>query len=83
VTALEWDRLHAQICAVLSDAVALGGTISEDFVDVGGSAGSYVPRVYGRSGEDCVSCGSTLQRTIITGRGTVYCPTCQPSAQTG
>lgn len=34
-------------------------------------------RVYGRSGEACLRCGSTLASARINGRGTVYCPECQ------
>ncbi len=78
LTMEEWGRLHSQVRAVLGEAVAKGGTASENFVDVGGSAGAYVPSVYDRQGEKCERCGTALQRTIISGRGTVYCTVCQP-----
>ncbi len=74
----EFKRLHDQVRAVIGEAVNGGGTESDNFVDVTGRAGAYVPRVYGRHNEPCDRCGNTLQRTIITGRGTVFCAECQP-----
>ncbi len=79
ITDAEWHRLHAQVRAVIGEAVEGRGTTSENFVDVGGLAGEYIPSVYGRHGENCGRCGTVLQRTIIGGRGTVYCAGCQPS----
>ena len=79
ITNAEWDRLHVQVRAVIGEAVEGRGTTSENFVDVGGKAGEYIPSVYGRHGENCGCCGTVLQRTIIGGRGTVYCAGCQPS----
>jgi predicted MPP superfamily phosphohydrolase len=34
-------------------------------------------RVYGRSGEPCLTCGSVLSSARIAQRATVFCPTCQ------
>ena len=34
-------------------------------------------RVYARTGEPCLRCGSRIRRTIVAQRGTHYCPTCQ------
>ena len=76
----EWDALHRQVRAVIGEAVDGGGTASDEFVDIGGRAGRYIPQVYGRRGEPCMQCGNTLQRMIITGRGTVFCLGCQPLA---
>ncbi|MDR3707882.1 MAG: bifunctional DNA-formamidopyrimidine glycosylase/DNA-(apurinic or apyrimidinic site) lyase [Capsulimonadaceae bacterium] len=73
----EWSRIAQAIVAVLTEAAALGGTRSDEFANVKGERGAYVPRVYGRSGQPCVNCGMKLERTKITGRGTVYCPNCQ------
>ena len=81
VTAEEFEELYAQVRAVIGDAVELGGTASDNFVDIVGNPGKYIPLVYGRSGELCGRCGTTLQRTIITGRGTAYCSSCQPLAE--
>ncbi|WP_369412161.1 zinc finger domain-containing protein, partial [Acuticoccus yangtzensis] len=34
--------------------------------------------VYGKKGEPCVTCGTILEKTVVGGRGTHYCPICQP-----
>ena len=35
-------------------------------------------RVYGREGEPCERCGTPIAKTRAGGRGTWYCPACQP-----
>ncbi|HEV3233190.1 MAG TPA: zinc finger domain-containing protein, partial [Candidatus Dormibacteraeota bacterium] len=32
---------------------------------------------YGRAGQPCVNCGRPLARTVVAGRTTVFCRTCQ------
>jgi formamidopyrimidine-DNA glycosylase len=34
-------------------------------------------KVYGRAGEPCPRCGTTIERTRAGGRGTAFCPRCQ------
>ena len=34
-------------------------------------------RVYGKGGEPCPVCGETLQRIVLGGRSSVFCPHCQ------
>jgi formamidopyrimidine-DNA glycosylase len=70
-------RLQGAIRAVLEEAIAASGTISDNFVGVEGSAGQYVPDVYGRGGKECRRCGQMLQRTVVASRGTVFCIGCQ------
>jgi formamidopyrimidine-DNA glycosylase len=77
LTTLETAQLHNEIIAVLSEAVQGGGTTSDNYVDTEGQIGQYVPRVYDRGGKPCVSCGAALTRIRVTGRGTVYCASCQ------
>jgi formamidopyrimidine-DNA glycosylase len=36
------------------------------------------PAVHGREGEACFRCGTTIVKTRVAGRGTYYCPICQP-----
>jgi formamidopyrimidine-DNA glycosylase len=33
--------------------------------------------VYGRSGEPCATCRTTIQRITQSGRSTYFCPRCQ------
>ncbi|MCO5217005.1 MAG: bifunctional DNA-formamidopyrimidine glycosylase/DNA-(apurinic or apyrimidinic site) lyase [Thermomicrobiales bacterium] len=67
---------------VLKLAIRNQGTTFANFENPYGEAGgnkSYL-RVYGkgRRGEPCPRCGAELERLVIGGRGTVYCPLCQP-----
>ena len=77
LTADETKRLRDEIYAVLTEAVMGGGTTSDSYVDAEGQVGRYTPRVYDRGGKPCVACGSALTRIRVTGRGTVYCGSCQ------
>jgi formamidopyrimidine-DNA glycosylase len=35
-------------------------------------------KVYGRAGEPCARCGTPIDKIRVAGRGTWYCPGCQP-----
>jgi formamidopyrimidine-DNA glycosylase len=35
-------------------------------------------KVYGRVGEPCLRCGTPIEKIRAAGRGTSYCPGCQP-----
>jgi formamidopyrimidine-DNA glycosylase len=71
--------LAQEIEKVLSAGIAAGGTTFRDYVDADGKRGNYAKslRVYGRKDKPCLSCGTTLARVVIGGRGSVYCPHCQ------
>jgi len=73
----EIGRLTEAIKQVLSQATEAGGTQSDNYVDADGTAGAFVPRVYGRGGEPCLRCGNKLAKIKVVGRGTVYCSVCQ------
>ena len=71
--------LHRSIRKVLSSAVENGGTTLRDYVNVDGEQGEnqHYLVCYGRDGEPCINCGEVLRRTIIEGRGTTFCQSCQ------
>jgi formamidopyrimidine-DNA glycosylase len=76
------STLTTAITDVLMAAIAVGGSTLNDtqYVNVDGSFGGYQHehRVYGRAGEQCVTCGkSRIVRVAVAGRGTWYCPRCQ------
>jgi formamidopyrimidine-DNA glycosylase len=75
----EVGRLHAAIREVLAEGIAHRGTSVRDYVDGDGRAGAFQERlrVYRRTGRPCLRCGTPIQRTVIAGRGTFYCPRCQ------
>ena len=72
-------KLHAAIRDVLARAVQKGGSTLRDFSNARGESGYFQleAMVYGRAGQSCRVCGSTV-RTIRQGqRATFYCPACQ------
>lgn len=79
LTKEEITRLHKEISDTLSEAVEKGGSTIRSYVNSQGQIGMFQLElfVYGRKGEDCKICGSTLERIVTGGRGTVYCPSCQ------
>lgn len=75
----EARRLYDAMRTVLKEAIGLGGTTIRDYVDGLGRKGSFVYSlaVYGRTGEPCPECGTAVERIIVAGRSTHYCPLCQ------
>ena len=75
----ELDRLHASLQKVLREAIALGGSSVSDYVDAAGVAGFFQleHRVYMRTGQPCLVCGTPIRRIVLAGRGTHYCTQCQ------
>lgn len=80
----EIRRIHRAIRSVLRAAVDGQGTTFSSFEDASGNAGRYGGelRVYGRGGKGpCPRCGMPLERSVVGGRGTSWCPRCQPAAE--
>lgn len=75
------ERLHSVILAVLSRAIEHCGTTFSDFQDSHGEIGRYQEylHVYGRTGEPCPHCQTTIERITQAQRSTFYCPKCQRS----
>ncbi|HZU11731.1 MAG TPA: bifunctional DNA-formamidopyrimidine glycosylase/DNA-(apurinic or apyrimidinic site) lyase [Chloroflexota bacterium] len=80
LTAEEMTRLYRAIRTVLRNAVEGRGTTFSAYKDIEGRAGSYQGslQVFHRTGEPCPRCGTAIMRTVVGGRGTHFCPTCQP-----
>ncbi|MFQ5824125.1 MAG: bifunctional DNA-formamidopyrimidine glycosylase/DNA-(apurinic or apyrimidinic site) lyase [bacterium] len=76
----DWQKLLSEIRKVLISAIKQGGTTLNDFVDSDGDAGyfQFSLAVYGREGEPCPRCHTKIERTVLVGRSTYFCPTCQP-----
>lgn len=75
-------RMVTAIRDVLSSALANQGTTFSTFENPYGEAGSNAAflKVYDRAkkGGTCVTCGTPLVRIVVGGRGTTFCPGCQP-----
>jgi len=76
VTNEQAERLWLSIRSVLQTAIQRNGT-SIDWIYRGGDYQNYL-RVYGRTGEPCITCGAAIERTLIGQRSTHFCPHCQP-----
>ena len=74
-----YERLVAEIKAVLREAIAEGGTTLRDFVGGDGQAGYFRVslQAYGRGGEPCLKCSQPLKSIRLGQRATVYCAKCQ------
>lgn len=80
LTPAELRRLHRAIRVILSDAVNHSGTSFPHFLDTGHHRETWLDhtRLFDREGTPCPACGSLVQRTRVAGRGTNFCPHCQP-----
>ena len=76
----EARRLHAALLETLQAGIDHEGSSIESFIDPAGRRGSFqeILNVYQRTGEPCRVCGATVERVVVGGRGTHYCPGCQP-----
>ena len=75
----ECRDLHASIQHTLNSAIGRGGASISDYRRPDGSEGGMQEtlRVYGREGEPCPRCEGSVIRTILGGRSTYYCDSCQ------
>ena len=76
----EAQRLHAAVLETLQAGIDHEGSSIESFIDPAGQRGSFqeILNVYQRTGEPCRVCGTIVERVVVGGRGTHYCPHCQP-----
>jgi len=75
----DYQCLVTHIKAVLTMAIAQGGTTLRDFANAAGKPGYFKQflQVYGRAGQACVQCGNTIQHQQIGQRASYFCPVCQ------
>ena len=75
----EIARITRAIRAVLRTGIERQGSTLRDYAAPDGESGSMQEefRVYGRDGEPCPRCRTTITKTRVGGRGTWFCPRCQ------
>lgn len=73
------NRVHRGIRAALRAGIERQGSTLRDYATPNGSAGAMQDefRVYGRDGQPCPRCGTTIAKARVGGRGTWFCPRCQ------
>lgn len=83
LTLSEAKRLHTAIQEIMHRAVEAGGstlgTGKGNYRQHDGQAGSYqhAHEVYGSAGQPCSRCGTPISKSVVSGRGTHFCPQCQ------
>ncbi len=79
LTRVELARLYDAIQEVLAEAITAGGSSVSNYVNASGDGGLFQlqHRVYQRTGEPCLVCGSGIKRVVVAGRSSHYCPHCQ------
>jgi formamidopyrimidine-DNA glycosylase len=73
------EALVEGIVDALEAGLANGGSSIDDYRDARGERGSMQDEflVHTREGEDCSRCGGTVERIVVGGRSTYFCPDCQ------
>jgi formamidopyrimidine-DNA glycosylase len=79
VTSAECERIAGSVRQVMLRSIETGGSSISDYVAPDGSDGAYQDerRVYARTGEACVACGSKIRRSVLGARSAHWCPGCQ------
>jgi formamidopyrimidine-DNA glycosylase len=74
-----YEVLAEKIRETLEAAIRAGGSTLRDFVGGDGRAGYFQDEhlVYGRAGEPCRTCGTSVKELRQGQRSTFYCPSCQ------
>jgi formamidopyrimidine-DNA glycosylase len=77
----QYARLRESVIAALSAGIDARGASIDDFRHVDGVRGSFQDQflVHLRAGEPCATCGSTIVKMVVGGRGTYVCESCQPA----
>lgn len=75
----ELVRLYEAIILTLREAVEAGGSSIKSYVNGQGEMGMFQHslQIYGRKAAPCVVCGTPVEKSVVGGRGTHYCPSCQ------
>ena len=81
VSTMEIRRLYRSLVEILHEATKHHGTSTDEhpFTDLHGKAGSFQDelQVWGRDGEPCRRCRSTVTKIRSGGKVTYWCPSCQ------
>jgi formamidopyrimidine-DNA glycosylase len=79
LTEKELRALYRAVQHVLKEAIRLKGSSISNYVDAEGRPGAFQQRhrAYQRDGKKCSRCGTIIQRIIVSGRSTHFCPHCQ------
>lgn len=75
----QWQSLIETIRDVLEHAITCGGSTISDFLNASQERGYFQMnfKVYGKNGQPCPQCRTTLEKSKLGGRATYCCKKCQ------
>ena len=75
----QWQAVVRHSRRILRLAIKSGGTTISDFLNANGESGYFQLdlQIYGRTGQPCRICATPVIKTVLGGRATYCCPTCQ------
>lgn len=84
LTDQEIAALHAAIQQVLRLGIRREGASIQNYVKPDGQRGDMqnAVAVFRRTGFPCPVCGTSIERMVLGGRSTHFCPVCQPAPET-
>lgn len=79
ITKKQCQLLIDSIQSTLKDAIAQGGTTFRSFESSQHVTGLFQINLvaYGKAGIPCPRCQTVMERIVVAGRGSTYCPHCQ------
>ena len=74
------EKFVIEVKRILKQAIDLGGSTLRDYTNAMGENGYFQQTLlaYGRAGEMCINCETTLENIKLGQRASVFCPQCQP-----
>jgi formamidopyrimidine-DNA glycosylase len=75
----QWQAIACNGREILLRAIKAGGSTIADFIGSSGQPGYFQLQlaVYGRKGEKCPRCQAGINKKVLAGRATFFCPVCQ------
>ncbi|GIP27833.1 formamidopyrimidine-DNA glycosylase [Paenibacillus sp. J23TS9] len=75
----QYHKLHQAVVETLAESVEVGGSSIKSYVNGQGEMGRFQHqlKIYGRQNQPCQTCGTIIEKSVVGGRGTHYCPVCQ------
>jgi len=75
----EIKLLLKEINIIIKEAIKMGGTTISSFTPDGEKIGFFQQqlKVYQRKGKPCLRCETLIEKIVVGGRGTHFCPQCQ------
>jgi len=80
ITKNKWIEIIESAKEILNNAIKAGGSTIHSFHPGKGIDGKFQVslKAYGKADEPCPNCGHPMRFIKVNGRGTTFCPICQP-----